>query len=154
MRSFSIVVVALCFISLAACDRNRVYEDSQQLPKSWDKDSLARFEVPIEDSLSVNSVYITVRNASEYPYSNLYLFVTTVAPSGAYVTDTLECILADDSGKWLGKGFAKYWDHRFPMRKNVKFPEKGKYTISVQQGMRDENLVGIHDVGVRIEKTN
>lgn len=152
LRNLVLVTVGILVFSLTSCDRVRVFEDSKKVGSQWVKDSLVRFEVQVDDSLSSNNIFLTVRNASDYPYSNLYLFVTTVAPSGAYVRDTLECVLADDTGKWLGKGFAKYWDHRFALRKKVKFPEKGVYSFSIEQGMRLEELPGIHDVGLRIER--
>lgn len=148
----ALLLVGVLLVSLASCDRSRVFEGSKEIGTQWSKDTLARFNVKIDDSLSINNIYVTVRNSSSYPYKNLYLFVTTVAPSGVYVRDTMECILANDEGKWLGKGFAKYWDHRFPMRKMVKFPEKGTYAITIEQGMRLDELPGIHDVGVRIER--
>lgn len=154
IRHIALLVAGALLISLASCDQSRVYEGSRQIGSMWSKDSLARFEVSIDDTLSTNSVYVTLRNASSYPFSNIYLFVTTVAPSGAYVRDTMECALADDTGRWIGKGFAKYWDSRFAMRKNVKFPEKGTYSFTIQQGMRLEELPGIHDVGIRIERVN
>lgn len=152
IRNIALLAAGALLISLASCDRAQVYEKSKPLGQIWSKDSLARFEVNIDDTLSIHSVYVTMRNNSSYPFSNVYLFVTTVAPSGAFVRDTMECILADESGRWLGKGFAKYWDNRFAMRKNVKFPEKGTYSFTIQQGMRLEELPGIHDVGIRIER--
>lgn len=152
IKHIALLAVGALFITLASCDRAQVSEKSKPLGKFWSKDSLARFEVNITDTLSIHSVYVTMRNSSTYPYSNVFLFVTTVAPSGAFVRDTMECVLADESGKWRGKGFAKYWDNRFAMRKNVKFPEKGTYTFTIQQGMRLEELPGIHDVGIRIER--
>jgi len=151
-KNIALLLVGVLLISLAACDKARVYEESKMIGSQWSKDSLARFQVNIDDSLSSNNIYVTIRNASSYPYKNLYLFVTTVAPSGAYVRDTIECLLADDAGKWQGKGFSKYWDSRFPIRKRVKFPEKGVYSFSVEQGMRTDELPGIHDVGIRIER--
>lgn len=152
LKNMALSAMGVLLISLVSCDSAQVFEKSKPIGKEWRKDSLARFEVPINDTLSIHSVYVTLRNDSSYPFSNVYLFVTTVAPSGAYVCDTMECILADDSGRWLGKGFAKYWDSRFAMRKNVKFPEKGIYNFTIQQGMRQEELPGIHDVGIRVER--
>lgn len=152
ISNIALVVAGALLILLASCDRSQVYEKSMPVGSIWSKDSLARFEVNIDDTLNTHSVYVTMRNASSYPFSNVYLFVTTVAPSGAYVRDTMECVLADETGKWLGKGFAKYWDNRFAMRRNVKFPEKGTYTFTIQQGMRLEELPGIHDVGIRVER--
>jgi gliding motility-associated lipoprotein GldH len=38
------------------------------------------------------------------------------------------------------------------IRQAVTFPVKGIYKISIEQGMRDENLQGIEDIGVWIER--
>jgi gliding motility-associated lipoprotein GldH len=36
----------------------------------------------------------------------------------------------------------------------VYFPVSGEFTVAIQQGMREEILEGIHDVGFRVEKTS
>jgi gliding motility-associated lipoprotein GldH len=74
-------------------------------------------------------------------------------PQGTYSKDTLECILADQTGKWLGDGSGDIWDNQILFRKNFKFKRKGKYVFSLEQAMRLENLPQILDVGIRIEKS-
>jgi gliding motility-associated lipoprotein GldH len=93
-----------------------------------------------------------VRNTGEYEYSNLYLFVTTHSPSGLALRDTIEVVLADDRGKWLGKGAASVFTLYIPYRQNIRFPLRGIYQFDIEQAMWIEDLKHISDIGLRIEK--
>jgi gliding motility-associated lipoprotein GldH len=143
---------ALCLAS--ACDSARIYERYKDLPvEGWHKDSLAVFEVDVDDTTTFNNVYINLRNTSSYPFCNLYLFVTARSPQGLAVRDTVEYMLSDDYGRWLGKGFSKYIDNRLIFRKQVQFPRRGVYQFEIQQGMRMDVLPHVSNVGLRIERT-
>jgi len=86
-------------------------------------------------------------------YSNLYLFVTIKGPDGNKQRDTVNCMLADKRGQWLGKGIGDLWDLKIPYIGDFKFAQEGKYTVSFEQAMRVKNgLKGITDVGLRVEK--
>ena len=39
-----------------------------------------------------------------------------------------------------------------PYKSNVFFPVKGTYEFKIQHGMRIENLKGVYDFGLKIEK--
>ena len=84
---------------------------------------------------------------------NLWLFVEIHFPDGIAERDTLEIMLADHRGKWLGHGLGSKFDSRIFLRKDVIFPITGKYIFLYEQAMRDEPLTGIDDMGLRIEKT-
>jgi gliding motility-associated lipoprotein GldH len=86
--------------------------------------------------------------------SNLYLFVTTTAPSGHSVRDTVEVILADEKGKWLGSGLGDIWDLQQLYKQNVRFAQRGKYRFEYEQAMRTEKLPFVLDVGLRVEKAD
>ena len=148
------VIIALCSaLLLGSCDSGMVYENIANIPNNeWKADAPVTFVIPVEDTISLQNILITVQNATNYKYSNLFLFVTTASPAGATVCDTLEVPLADDKGRWYGKGFSRYYDVRVPYRRLIKFPMKGDYTISIAQGMREESLEGISKVGVRVEQ--
>ena len=66
--------------------------------------------------------------------------------------DKLEITLADPSGRWLGEGFGGLKTVETLFRENVFFPVSGNYTIRVKQGMRENKLEEISDIGVRVEK--
>jgi len=76
-------------------------------------------------------------------------------PDGGLLKDTVNCILADNRGKWKGTGVGDLWDLKIPYIGGFKFAQTGSYTVSFEQAMRVENgLNGITDVGLRVEKTN
>lgn len=138
----------------SSCDKNRVFEENKQISDQiWNLDEKLSFEVNVEDTLTSHNFYMNVRNADGYPYTNIFLFITTQFPNGKMAHDTLECILADASGKWLGDGLGDIWDNQIPFKKGVRFPLKGKYIFTLQHGMRTENLPLILDAGIRIEKS-
>jgi gliding motility-associated lipoprotein GldH len=140
---------------LVACDTNRVYEDYKTIdPSGWNKDSVAQFDVHVPEIDQPYNIYINVRNKGNYPNSNLWLFMEIQEPEGKLLTDTVEYILAEKSGKWRGSGIGDLFDNQFVYRKNVVFEKEGTYQFRIQQGMRTEMLTGIHDIGLRIEKLN
>ena len=145
-----IILSVLCYHS---CDPGRVYEKNIKIPDGiWSQDHIVRFEVEIEDTASAHNLYVNVRNTSLYPTSNLYIFIKTTAPSGNSVMDTLDVILADDRGKWLGSGLGDIWDLQQLYKANIRFAQKGIYTFEYQQAMRPARLPFILDVGLRVER--
>jgi gliding motility-associated lipoprotein GldH len=145
--------VALTAILLISCDPNRVFEKNIRIPDGiWDRNNPVRFEVVVEDTITPHNLYINVRNTGMYPVSNLYLFVTTIAPSGHTIKDTVQVILADERGKWLGKGLGDIWDNQKLYKEQVRFAQKGEYIFEYEQAMRLEKLPFILDVGLRVEK--
>lgn len=136
-----------------SCSQNLVFEQYKTIDdKSWNKDSVMVFTVPVSDTTDNNNFYINVRNDIKYQYSNLWLFITIEQPDGETMEDKFEIALADPSGKWLGEGLGGLKTREAIYRRNVFFPRSGDYKISIQQGMREEYLKGISDVGIRIEK--
>lgn len=67
--------------------------------------------------------------------------------------DTMECILADADGRWLGNGLGDIWDNKFLFKKNVKFQKPGTYEFVFNQAMRLDSLPMIMDAGISIEKS-
>lgn len=110
------------------------------------------FKVNINDTLNSNNLFLTIRTGPEYPFRNIFLFVTATSPDGKKLTDTLQYYLADDKGKWYGKGFGNLKELKLPYKSNVFFPVSGEYLFKIQHGMRTEELSGVYDIGLRIEK--
>jgi gliding motility-associated lipoprotein GldH len=137
---------------LISCDPGRIYEKNIKIPDGiWQKENRVNFEVFIDDTTSAHNLYVNVRNTSLYPFSNLYLFIETTAPSGHTVRDTFEIILADEKGKWLGSGLGDIWDLQQIYKQNIRFAQRGKYLFEYQQAMRMDRLPFVLDVGLRIE---
>ena len=138
---------------ISSCDPDRIYEKNYKIPEGiWYKENIVRFELMVEDTISSHNLYVNVRHASLYPMSNLYLFITTRAPSGHAIRDTLDVILANDKGKWLGSGLGDLWDIQQLYKENVRFAQHGLYVFEYEQAMRTGKLPFILDVGLRVEK--
>ena len=152
MNRVSFFMFLLIVAALASCDPHRIYEKNIKIPDGvWNRSKPVVFSVDIQDTLSACNLYINVRNTGMYPMRNLYLFVETTAPSGHSVVDTVDVLLADEKGKWYGKGLGDIWDLSRLYKKNIRFAQEGTYTFSFEQAMRTENLPFILDVGLRIE---
>jgi gliding motility-associated lipoprotein GldH len=151
MKKHALFLVLAIFIF--SCKNDTLYEKYHAIEDStWDKDNILRYEVQVKDTLASNDIYIETRHLGNYPLSNLYLFITTTAPTGRHIVDTIEIFLADNKGKWYGKGFGDIYSHTLPYKRNVRFPYTGIYTFEIQHGMRIEKLPGIEDIGLRIEQ--
>jgi gliding motility-associated lipoprotein GldH len=148
-----LLLLALPVLLLFSCDAKRVFEENRKLEKGiWDSGEKLTFSVAIADTGQPYSVYLNVRNAMEYPYSNLYLFLNTVFPDGRVARDTVELTLADYDGRWLGSGLGSVKFSRFLFQKGVRFHQVGIHLFEFEQGMRVRQLAGIRDFGLRMEK--
>lgn len=148
-----ISIALLLVAALASCRHSVVRSDNKSLPESvWNQDTILTFQFDIEDTVSVFDFYLNLRHTTEYRYSNIYFFVETVFPAGQQSIDTIEFILADRTGEWYGKGFGKIKDFRVLLREAIRFPYVGEYKFRFEQAMREENLTGIKDIGISLEK--
>jgi len=136
-----------------ACNSNILFTDSVSMPdEEWTLENVPAFAPEITDTLSGNNIFFSIRTGSSYPYRNIYLFVSITAPAGKTITDTLQFMLADEKGRWYGKGIGDVHELNLPFKASVNFPSKGIYTFKIRHGMRIESLKGVYDIGLRIEK--
>ena len=82
----------------------------------------------------------------------MWLFLHKYTPDKLQTTDSIECYLADNRGKWLGSGVGSVYEMPVLYQQNIRFRTAGTYRYSIVQGMRDDILLGINDIGVRVEK--
>lgn len=120
--------------------------------KTWDKKVDQKIDISITDYQNPKNIIFVIRNNNEYPYSNLRLISTLEdEQQKRLIEDTLNYVLAKPNGEWLGSGFGDTKEILYQYKMNYKFPKDGKYTISVLQAMRKDKLIGIEDIGVKIE---
>jgi len=151
--SLASLLLAMVFF-ITACNKNVVYSKYQTFKEDgWPAKDKAVFDVDITDTQTLNNILLMVRHQDAYPYSNLFLFVTTKYPDGKVLTDTMEVVLANKKGEWQGSGAGDIYDFKIPIKKNVRFPLSGKYEFIFEQGMRVDPLPMIMDFGFEIEKS-
>lgn len=145
-------IIALFF---SACDKSVIYDNSKDIKNEiWNINDQKSFKLNIEDSLQVYNFFINIRNSVDYSWANIYMFLKINYPNGESSIDTIECFLADNTGKWLGDGVGKYRDNQIMIRQRGLFPMTGDYEFVLQHAMRDDNISGIKSVGIRISEFN
>lgn|SRR5574344_1115694 len=147
-----VILVSLSTLLLCGCDRSVMFTDDQRVDeKGWNLKDKLYFDVDVTDTMKLYTFFVNLRVDNQYPYSNAFFFINTTFPDGGVAADTLECPLADVDGRWYGKQTGRYIDNRYVFRKNMIFPAKGRYRFEIGHAMRDTNVVGIKNVGLRIE---
>ena len=148
--------IIFSFFSLllfASCNTNvnssyNIFKDD-----SWHTDSIITISHGVVDSTTKHNLYLKVRHSIDFEYQNIFLFV-----SFKEKTDTVEVVLSEKSGKWLGKGFGDIKEVDYCFAENVTFNSNQAISITIEQAMRygDEpeitSLKGIIALGLNIEK--
>ena len=152
--------IGLLFL-FVACDNNTVFSEYKSFSKGWDKAQNVNFKLPALDQNKNYALFINIRNSNNYPYSNLFLIVKMDFPHGKTLTDTLEYLMAEPDGTWLGKSTGSVRENKLWYKENISFNEKGQYAVNIQHAMRNNGeakglntLKGITDVGFSIEEKN
>jgi gliding motility-associated lipoprotein GldH len=152
MYKKTLFVVLGISILLVACDPFMFYDQYYKTEGGhWKWSDKKLFEVNMTDSISPFDIIINVRHTTDYPKSNLFVFITTTSPTGLSRRDTVEITIADDRGKWQGNGFSDIKLVSRQYRRAVRFPTPGKYTFEIEQGMRMPEIP-VTDIGLRIEQ--
>lgn len=133
------------------CDSPHFYQQQESTKNNWNKSDALNFDFVVKDSTGVYDIFLLSRNNNEYEYSNLYLFTEMKFPTGEVFTDTLQYFLAYQDGEWIGDG-GKLKELFLLYRENISLKDTGKYELKVRHGMRDENLIGIEDISLIVDK--
>jgi gliding motility-associated lipoprotein GldH len=150
------VLILISSFFLLSCGGESVFFEKNRAiaDKSWNVVDKQDFEFEVTDTSKHYDFFFNVRTTSNYEYSNLYVFYKLYFPNGKSLTDTAQFVLADPTGRWLGKSVSgSLIDNSILFSKNRSFPLVGKYTFSVVHGMRNKSLPEISDVGFKIKET-
>lgn len=151
MRNIWFILLTIALLC-SACHERVVYTTFHSLPlEGWHQDSTLTYTAEMTDSTAQYDMLIVVRHNEEYPYQNLWLFVDEYVGNTLMYQDTIEALLADDYGRWLGTGISRY---ELPLLydEQRRFEPTGEHSFVIRQGMRSEWLKGIQDIGVVIRE--
>lgn len=149
MRKFLGLLIFALFMS---CNSSSEEVIMNPVNGKWNRKTTQKYNLNVSDNQNPKNIIFVVRNNDTYPYSNIRFVVDFKdLQTKKTETDTLNYILAKPNGEWLGTGFGDTKETLFLYKVNYKFPKNGKYEINVQQAMRNDNLPGVEDLGVKVE---
>ena len=120
-RKLKGVIAALTCSLFFSCENPALYDQYQAINNiTWEKDKEYYFTFEVKDISVPYDLTLEVRNNNLYPYQNLWLFCSEEQPIGPLRRDTIECMLADEFGKWQDMAFP-YTKAVFPFIRNISF---------------------------------
>lgn len=155
-NSFSRWII-LCIASMVmmSCGESAVYQNSKMLSEEgWPKYKVISFDYDSKDTTGNYRILVDIRNDNNYPFQNFWLFVHTMSPDSVEYSDTLNCVLADNYGKWVGRSSGSMYHVPVEFIHSTPFKKTGTYHFDLVQGMRMDTLPGIKEIGIRIVKDN
>lgn len=150
----------VCIVLLAlfsfSCQHDEIYYHFKELRNAeWATNDTLVFNID-STAFEVNRPYdisLEVTSNITYPYRNIWFFIQhDIANDSVYTDLSREYFLSDELGRSYGAGFGSLHQISFPFDKGIIFKEKRNYQIKIEHGMRDNLLIGIEKVGIRITK--
>ena len=129
LRRTSVLILLILTTFLISCDESILFENNQGFERNtWVYEDAKTFSFDIKDSLQPVKLSINLRTTTNYPYSNIYMFMHSNYPNG--YSDIVE------NRAVISKG---------------NFPVTGKYTFKLEQAMRNDSLPEVLDVGMQVQ---
>lgn len=155
-----VFLLFLLAVIASSCDKDYIMSDTASFEdNAWAIDHPVQFKFEPIDTTSSVDMFVHLRNTDQYEFNNLYLISQIKFPHGKTVTDTLEYMMADAEGKFLGSGTRDVYENKLWLKEGVRFRESGTYSLTLRHVMRKngevdgvQNLKGVLDVGYSIEK--
>lgn len=145
--------VLLSAFILTSCGDKPYFDKSYSFEgKNWEQRVKPKFVVQIDDTSRFYDFELTLRTTTDYSYSNLFIFLNSKTPNGLKAREPFQFRIADPDGKWMGKKSGTVVENVLVFKKR-KFPLKGKYTFTIEQGITEQSVNEVLDIGLRMTET-
>lgn len=147
-----LAIICICSATLASCSADALINESTHVENGrWAYHDVRRLSVEVSDTLTPFNYYVQIRHGGNYAYQNLIVYFKTYYPDNTYKIDTVDCPLADKSGRWYGNGLGDLLDTKVMFKRNVQFSQSGNHHFEIQHAMRLDTIDEIYDIGLLIE---
>ena len=141
----NIFIYSIILILFFSCESEKIHYYS--FPDSdWNSQKIVKFDITTEDSTQVRISNISIRHNTSYKYQNIIFFLHHSYKENIISTDTIELLLAEDNGKWIGKGKSNIKEFSTTTL-SPKTYQNGIHSFFLELSMRD-------DSSVELEKLN
>jgi gliding motility-associated lipoprotein GldH len=150
-------VVIFSVILFQACTPIDLYEHVATIPgQAWQSNYKPSFTFDIQDTTAPYQLFLILRHNNKYNYNNIWLNLYRKKTDGQVSKVPYELQLATNERGWLAEGMDDIYEHRIPLtppaNDSFYFNQRGPYTFTIEQIMREDPLQNILNVGLRIER--
>lgn len=163
IRVNRIVILLGLLLVATSCHTSRNSEKHyQSLGQAWSSKNTLTFEISNVSDFSKQrfDIFILLRNNEFYPFNNIFLIAKIRDSLNVFSVDTLEYLMTNKQGKWLGKGYTSIKESKLIFKENYSFFANSPLIIEIRHALRkleEEHgmleLPGILDVGVEVVET-
>ena len=146
-RAFWILLLGFA----TGCDNDSIFSEVTSIPEGvWSYDRLIDFSFEVRDTAQAYDIWLDVEHDRDFSYANLYTRIHTVFPAGDTAQQVVSLELTDGMGQWKGSCKGSECDRKIPLLTDTYFRNPGIHHIVFEQYTREENLRGIHTLGLEI----
>ena len=132
---------------VASCHAKARYSESRSIPdQKWKQNDKTVFKIPIDDTTQLYNIVLTLRTTADFPYRNLWMYLTIDGPSGKSRKLPLNIITADPNGRWTGDKSGSVVTFDTLLVSHNRFPKKGQYTFAFEQATTQQILPEVLDL--------
>jgi gliding motility-associated lipoprotein GldH len=158
MRGFRYSLIIFALLSIfTGCLPGPYFQKEESIPQNaWTYNFKPSFTFDITDTAAAYQPYFVIRHTQAYPYCNVWVWLYVTTPGDSIPKkERINVVLAESSGKWLGRGMGEIYEQRMRIKfsDSVKFNHKGTYQVTMEQNMRINPLPDVLHIGFRQEKT-
>jgi|TARA_B110000914_G_scaffold212385_1_gene213287 gliding motility-associated lipoprotein GldH len=154
-KSLFFLLFILC---LGSCS-GPYFLEFTEFSSGWENTETAEFN--FKGGLSPKNMSLILRHNNDYDYANIFLILELNSTLSLVQTDTLEFLLSNPNGQWLGDKKLTLIEHKLPYQQSIILAKDSLYTLRVRTSMRLNgqvkpivNLEGIIGLGLLIEEEN
>jgi gliding motility-associated lipoprotein GldH len=139
-------------VLLGACSEKPFFDKTYAFDgKVWEQRVRPTFEVNIQDTAKYYDFVLTLRTTADYSYSNLWVFLNSETPNGITAREPFQFHIANPDGSWIGQKSGTMVDNQMIFKKR-KFPIKGKYKFSIEQGITEKVVDQVMDINLWLQE--
>ena len=153
-----LLLIIFCVTLFIACNKVDLFEKNVSFKDhEWKNNVKPSFTFTITDTTVPYQLFLILRHNEKYNYNNIWINLHTKTPGSTVAQKAqYELPLATNEKGWLGVGMDDIYEHRIPLtppaNDSFYFNQRGPYTFTIEQIMREDPLQNVMNVGLRIER--
>src|SRR4051812_27717133 len=137
IRNISLVLFTMAVL-FSGCMPSPYYQQTYPVPENaWQSRYVPVYKFEISDTTAAYKMFFLIRHTDAYPFSNIWLIVSLKQPGDSTFRKVrIEIPLAEQSGKWMGRGMGEIWEQMMPVNYQLNaggitpfLKRKGKYEM-------------------------
>ncbi len=153
MKKAFVVLLSAVLFMLSSCDPDNVYREYKDIKQFvWTREYNIPFKVEIKENNLPYNVKIGFRHMAQIRKSSIKVVVKITSPSGKISENPYTISIRDAQGFPIGETMGDISDIETIIEAEHVFAETGVYAFEVRQDEKEDELAGMMEVGVVIDK--